>query len=287
MIIDSLSNFEYHARPDISNSQLDALEVGPWYWHAMHRAEGRPERKEKAGQMEGTLAHCTILEPDEFDDRYIVIPGDAPKKPTSAQRNAKKPSAETKDIIDWWESFDRDANGRIAITLEQCDVAWRQHEHAMSMPDFRESILCGKPELSVFWSDPVTGINCRCRPDLAAYFDSGVVLWDVKTYSTSDIHRFELQAARKSYHRQQAFYSDGWATETGSNPLAFVFLVVGMEYPWPIRAVQLPEIAEESGRMLYRRNLSSLIEAIAANNFGFPQRIEIADWPRYATIVSD
>jgi hypothetical protein len=67
---------------------------------------------------EGTLLDCILFEPESFHDRFFIMP-DHIKKPTSAQINAKKPSADTLEQITTWESIQIQIGKRIVINKEQ------------------------------------------------------------------------------------------------------------------------------------------------------------------------
>ena len=67
---------------------------------------------------EGTLLDCILFEPECFQDRFFIMP-DHIKKPTSAQINAKKPSAETLEQIAVWEGIKERIGKRIVINEEQ------------------------------------------------------------------------------------------------------------------------------------------------------------------------
>jgi hypothetical protein len=71
---------------------------------------------------EGTLLDCVLFEPESFNDRFFIMP-EGIKKPTSAQINAKKPSAETLEQITAWESIQMKIGKRIVINKEQYDDA--------------------------------------------------------------------------------------------------------------------------------------------------------------------
>lgn len=71
---------------------------------------------------EGTLLDCLVFEPESFQDRFFIMP-EGIKKPTSAQINAKKPSAETLEQITAWESIEMKIGNRIVINQDQYDNA--------------------------------------------------------------------------------------------------------------------------------------------------------------------
>ncbi len=66
-----ISNEDYHAGDGVSKSQLDMVALSPalLQWQI---STGR-YRKLKALDM-GTALHCLLLEPEEFDKRFIVAP---------------------------------------------------------------------------------------------------------------------------------------------------------------------------------------------------------------------
>lgn len=279
-----LSNEEYHSGPGVSNSGLGQIDVSPYYYWAMNLNPDRPERKDRAGQLEGTLAHCAILEPGEFTSRYVMLPADAPRRPTEAQWNAKNPSPESRAAMDWWLAWNSQNSGKVVITVDQYDTAMRQAESAWRIRDFRDAIDGGGiAESSAFWFDRETGVLCRCRPDFAYRMAGGTVLFDVKTYSSADPQEFARQAARKTYHRQDAMYSEGYEMASGSPTLAFVFIAVETEYPWQATAMELEPASRAAGYAKYRSNLKTYAECMRTNDWpGYSTSIEQIELPSYA-----
>jgi hypothetical protein len=72
---------------------------------------------------DGTLLDCIVFEPQKFDEKFFIVPDDAPKKPTKAQRNAKKPKPETLMQILKWDEIQAQVNGRIIVTSEEKEEA--------------------------------------------------------------------------------------------------------------------------------------------------------------------
>lgn len=275
---------DYHGGPGISKSGLDAIDRSPAYFYAMHLDPARPEPKERAGQLEGSLAHCAILEPDEFGKRYVVIPTDAPRRPTDAQWKAKNPSKDSLEAMSWWIDFLENNPGKTVISAKEYDTAWRQSEAVRRLPDVAEALATGWAEESAYWIDPETGELCRCRPDWNhPCGDAGTILLDVKTYSDASPAEFARQVARKRYHRQDAFYSDGYSIASGREVLAFVFVAVETDYPFLASATMLDDAAREQGRIDYRRPLD-LYAACKKSGFwpGYSAGIETISLPAWA-----
>lgn len=255
----------YHGGEGISKTGLDRIARSPAHFYAFTLDPSRPPEKERAGQLEGQLAHCAILEPGEFDKRYIVGP--------DVNRNTKA-----------WKEFLESAGGRIAIKPDQREAAMRQAESVRRLPDIAEALATGNPEVSAYWTDPRTGVLCRCRPDwVHPVGDDAVILLDVKTYSDASPEEFARQCARKAYHKQAAYYSDGYAAASGKRVLAFIFVAVETDWPHAASATMLDDQAIEQGRIEYRRNLETYAQCLKTGQWpGYSTGIETVSLPRWA-----
>ncbi|SAL59393.1 exonuclease VIII [Caballeronia peredens] len=269
-IVEGLDIAAYHAMEPISKSGLDSLDLSPAIFWARHRDPLRPAPKEKAGQLEGNLAHCEILEPGEFNNRYVVGP--------TLNRNTKA-----------WKEFVEANAGRVAIQSDQSEAARRQAVSVWSLPDIGDVLANGMPEVSAFWIDDETGSECRCRPDwVHPVGDDKVILADVKTYSIASPGEFRRQVARKRYDVQAAYYSDGYAKASGKEVLGFIFLAVETEWPFAANAFMLDEESIESGRIKYRENLRTYAECMRTEKWpGYSTGIDIIRLPQWALITEE
>ncbi|AQW32695.1 PD-(D/E)XK nuclease-like domain-containing protein [Ralstonia syzygii subsp. celebesensis] len=256
----------YHAdKTAISKSGLDQIAQAPFIYYSRSLDPLRPPEPQKAGQLEGNLAHCATLEPDEFDKRYVVGP--------DVLRSTKV-----------WKEFAKEHADRIAIKPDQYETAWRQGDSIRMLPQIREALKTGRAEVSARWIDPDTGVRCRCRPDWEHPTGSKTVkLLDVKTYSSAAAEEFKHQVARKAYHVQDAFYSDGFAIASGKKVEEFVFVVVETEWPFAAAAYTLGKDSREEGYFEYRR-LLDIYERCLRNNVwpGYADKTTEIDMPPYA-----
>ena len=277
---------QYHGGPGISKSGLDDINRSGLHYYALHLDPKRPPRTERAGQLEGNLAHCAILEPDTFMDRYAFAPEGAPQRPTEAMINAKNPSESSRERVAYWDDFMRRNGDKTIITSSQYDVAMRQAESVRALPEIRDALARtgGKAEVSAYWIDEVTGELCRCRPDFVVPVgDSQVIVLDVKTYSDASGNEFRRQVLRKRYHVQDAFYSDGFREATGAEVLAFIFVAVETDWPFAANAVMLDEASRELGRTEYRRDLDKFHQCKQSGVWpGYSSEIELITLPNYA-----
>ena len=277
-----ISSAEYHAMPALSNTGLGYLARSPEIFYARTLDPNRPPERERAGQLEGTLAHCAILEPEEFAKRYATVPEGAPRRPTEAQWNAKKPSEESIAAMEWWRAWNSENADREVITAAQYETAMRQAESVRRLPEIAELLSAGEPETSALWTDPATGVLCKCRPDWTHPAGDGVILMDVKTYQSASPLEFSRQIARKGYYRQDAHYSIGFEIAAGVPVLGFVFVAVETEYPYSSCAVMLDDTAKAQGRRECRRLTDLYAECLKRNEWpGYSSAIELVGLPKY------
>lgn len=264
-VVHGLDINEYHGMAPISKSGLDSIDLSPAIYYARHLDPNRPPSRERAGQLEGNLAHCAILEPEEFEKRYVIGP--------TLNRNTKE-----------WKAFVSANPGRIAIQHDQYEAATRQARSVNELPEMRDVLASGHAEVSAFWVDEEAGVECRCRPDFVHEVDdASVILLDVKTFSDPSPNEFARQCARKAYAKQASFYTDGYEKASGKTVRAFIFLAVGNEWPYAASAMMLDEDSLESGRRHYKRNLRTYAECIRTGHWpGFSTGITLIRLPMWA-----
>lgn len=263
-LIHGLDIEAYHGGPGISKSGLTDMEQSPFHYYAKHLDPKRPAPKERTGQLEGALAHCAILEPFEFDKRYVVGP--------NCRRGTKE-----------WTAFEDNNPGKVVIKPDQYETAMRQADSVRRLPEARALLDNGVAEVSAYWIDPDTGVLCRCRPDFVSPVnEGGVILADVKTFSDASPAEFSRQAGRKGYHMQAAYYTDGYGEAAKLLVHAFVFLAVETEYPYAACAMALDPDSEAVGRATYRALLQRYAACQATDRWpAYSDAIELITLPRY------
>src|SRR5690606_32160586 len=135
---------------------------------------------------------------------------------------APKCDRRTKAGKEDWQLFEQEADGKQVVPVDVYDEAMRVAE-SVRKNQLACSILSRAKfiEQSKRWRDGESGLTLKCRPDIVC--DEMIV--DLKTCRDASPQGFARAAADLGYHRQHAFYVDGWAKATGE-VLPFVFIAV-------------------------------------------------------------
>lgn len=267
LILDGLTNTDYHAGPGLSVSGAKRLLVTPYHYHALTGERTAPPKAPTPGMMNGTLVHCLVLEPDEFGLRYVVGP--------DADVRSKA-----------WKEFGAAAlaMGLEVISQVMYDRARGQAEALRAVPEVAELLREGIAEQSVFWRDEAHGLLLKCRPDWRAPVShgAGIVLLDVKTCADASDEGFASACAKFGYYMQDPWYCEGVAAATGLRVEGMVFGVVENEYPFAARAFMLSDEARAAGREQYAKARATYAACLTRGDWpGYPPGIAVIDLPRW------
>lgn len=263
----------YRQAPGINQSLLKPFERSP-----AHYKQSLADKHEPTPQMVlGTLVHLLVLE-GGFGGRVIEKPD--VKRPSITAINAKRQSDETKERIEFWAKFDKEAEGRILATREQIDIAESVTKSIQSHKAARAALCSDGEEVSLFANlETEHGIVLRkCRIDKP----NGNCIVDIKT--TTDARDFERTLWTYKYHRQAAYYLDIWnavfAPDFKEN---FVFIIAETEPPFGVIVRQLDAEAIERGRDEYRTLLRRFAKCVAEDYWPcYDDEIRTIGLPKWA-----
>ncbi|UNY40260.1 exonuclease [Paracoccus phage vB_PmaP_KLEP18-1] len=247
----NIPNKDYHAGAGVSKSGL-------WQIHKFspaHYAYAPPEERNHFDI--GEAGHIAVLEPDTFEARVHCGPED---------RRGKK----------WLAAKDEcDAAGWLLLTSGDYDKALKIRDTIHADTTLNHLITRGDRmiEASGYWTDPQTGMLCRCRPDLWRR-DLRLQI-DLKTTVSARQEDFARSVVNYGYHAQEAFYTDGWS-QTGNQVDAFLFVAVEKKDPFCFSLYELPPSIVDEGRAIMRKSLGRYAECVATQT-----------WPGYATGVQE
>lgn len=182
-----ISAEEYHASPGISNSHLVNLQKTPLHYQTWLTEE----RKDSDEMRIGRAAHCLILEPNTFLNRYIVCPK------VDKRTNAGK---------EIWAKIEAEAEGREIIPDWMCAQVENIKNHFEKKIERSPygALFQGLVEYSFYWIQD--GVLCKCRPDVITR--AGIIT-DLKITSDASENEFQRSIAKFGYAMQAAWYLRG------------------------------------------------------------------------------
>lgn len=278
-LVSGLSNEEYHGAPGVSKSKLDKLARSP----AHYLAYLDEPRRETPALRFGRLIHMAVLEPEAL--MLSSVPPDAPPRPTSRQRTAKKPSQDSLDAIKWWDEFDEANAGCVIVSADESEQIRRIQDSIYRHPEARGLLEApGQSEVSAWFydqdRDEATGELCKCRPD--RLMDMGDIL-DLKSCEDASPAGFGRSAAKYRYYVQGALYLDGMEATTKARGGSFGFIAFEKEPPFAVAVYVLRPQDVELGREEYRRNLAILAQCKINRHWpGYSEQAQFLSLPGWA-----
>lgn len=253
-----ISNTEYHQRDEISKSQLDIFHGNK---NGLQWLKDCPVDDEKIETFDfGTACHEILLEPDAFKNNFVVAPN------LNMRTNAGKEEMRL---------FKIEHEAKKILAFDEYKKLSLMRESVMADPAARHWIEAqGVAEGSWFWTDPDTGVECRCRPDkdiVGTRF-----LMDIK--STDTIKKFNFSVDDYRYYVQDPFYTDG-LTANGVEKNEMVFLVMQKHIEcgrYPVKCVTLPLDVKQFGRDEYKRDLENLAKYREKNKIVLADSLEMS-----------
>lgn len=254
-----LSNADYHGSNAISKTGLDLFSKDA---SALEWSKKCPVDKEKLKTLDfGDAMHAICLEPERLKSDFVVMP--AFNLRTNVGKEEKK-------------VFEAEHEDSKIITSDDHKKLTLMFESIMAHPTARDLIEAeGIEEQSHYWTDPDTGILCKCRPDKS--ISNSRFLVDVKT--TETLAKFHFSVDDYRYYVQDPFYIDGFNASTGEEKDTFIFLVIQKTIElgrYPVACVQLPREVVAFGRDVYKANLEQYKHFLEVGNTNPIQEIQVS-----------
>lgn len=236
VIRDDLTAEEYHAdRTSVSSSGLRAL-LAPGCPAQFKYDRDNPPAPKREFDL-GHAAHKLVL-------------GEGPEFKVIDYPDYKKKAAQQ-------ERDDAHAAGLVPLLTKEHDqvqaMADAIRRHPIAGPLFTPGT--GRAELSLYWTDPATGVRCRVRPDWLKEMPGLALGVDYKTIRSADPETVSRAIRDHSYHQQDALYTDGiWAALQPAD-VRFVFVFQSKTAPYLITVRELTQQDRDIGRARNERAL--------------------------------
>lgn len=247
--------------------------------HFRHWCEDPDAEKSTPALAFGKAFHCATLEPDVFAQTYAVQPVNPPPR-YDHLRNAKNRGDSTREAHAFWDRWDAEHAGRIALSAPDYDRAQRMADSVRAHPVAAGLLVGGDREVTFRWIDPETGLACKSRKDL---YLRGEYVMDLKSCTDASPEGFARSVIRYEYDVQQGHYLAG-VHECGDEALRhFIFLAVESEAPYVCQPHVLDTRAQERGWNLRQRAIKRQAECLKAGRWpGYSDQVNELSFPAYA-----
>ena len=247
----NLSPEAYHQGPGISRSGLMAFKRSPYHYWYKHLNPDYKSESATPAQILGNALHTYILEPDEFEKRYFVVP---------------KFNKVTKEGKERWQKIKSELGKKETLSATQYQTL--QYMAASLKKNKLATQLIAKAEIeqSLYWTDPDTGILCKCRPDILR----NNLVCDLKTAQDGCPRSFQYAAFDYGYYIQAAMIQEALKHLKQKIIKDFLFLIIEKSPPYVISVYQLDQTSLEQGRYEFKTLLRR-----------YQQCLETNDWPSY------
>lgn len=272
-LIEKMSNDEYHARSEFSSSQLKDILRSSAHFYSKNILK-EVERESKSAMDFGTLAHTLFLEPEQFENEFVIAP---------------KFDRRTKDGKAQALAFEEANQGKILVDQEQVDEAHRIVANLKKLSSYADmQNHYGMPEASIFFVDPEFGLELRIRPDWhiapCKSFPYGLIL-DLKTTTDARPHSFSKKCSDFGYDLSAAMYREGFQQyyQTDEKP-PFLLLVAESSIPFNVKQYKASDLFLSVGEVRYRKSKELLAESLLINEWdGYSTDLEELFLPSYMT----
>lgn len=221
-----MTETEYRQHPAISRSDLWYIHESPekFRWHMDH-----PEPP-TAALLFGQVVHKLVLQPDDFDSEFAVMPDvDGRTVEGKAARAA----------------FFTDSVGKTVIDANTYSTA-KDMAAVLHKAPFVDRLLRGDREKPYFWTDELTGEQCKCRVDCITQVGEKLIVVDYKTAADASGDAFMRDAVRYGYTLQAGMYLEGTQADS------FVFIVQEKKPPYSVNILEADAAFIQKGRDLFR-----------------------------------
>lgn len=248
------------------------------------------EQKETADMQWGSLIDTMWTESASvFASQYVILPEDAPQRPTEAMLNASKPSASSLARQQWWAEFEARASGKTVITHQQ----WMDAKSAVSMLNqntlAREIHEVSEKQVALVGENPILpGTQAKCLFDLlptSGPFVDAIV--DLKTSGLGmEGNQLVKTMWRFDYVVKLAFYGI-LAEAAGFGPRPRGILIwQNASYPWDVHVREIDQADMALGRQVAINRVNALTRLDASKlHLHYDtslKTISLADWQRQA-----
>ncbi len=226
-----------------------------------------PPKEPSDSLVLGRAAHCLILGDEVFDHAFVLLPEDAPRKPTAPQVAAYARTGFWSDVARecgmWWREFTDLVGNRSVVTQEQMQRISYMAENLAASPEAVTALTSALTEISLIWQDEATGLWVKSRPDCIP--DNGYDFGDLKTFAPKG-GDLTIAAQRSvtefGYAQQMALAMEGAERVLGQSGDNCMLVFVMTSEPYEVVPILLEPEALYWARVLNRKALDQIAHGI-------------------------
>lgn len=254
----------YHG--DLTSVSSSTLKTVVSKTPAHAKADLETPRAQTPALLLGRAVHCRVLEPESYPARYAVAP---------------KVDRRTREGKATWDAFTQAHPGAAILSEEDGATVEAIAAAIQAHPIAHHAVRGGHAELSGWYRDPETGVQCRIRPDYLRA--AGGIMADVKTALDASPGAFQRSIHGLGYHVQAAMYAAGFEAIIGDPLRDFLFITAEKSRPYAVAVYRLEEDALAVGRRLYRAALRTWADCLERGTWpAYSDRIESITLPTWA-----
>lgn len=246
------TNAEYHGyREAISKSRLANMSVCPAYFKW---CEDNPQEPSE-DMVLGSAFHKIVLEPETFDKEFMIMP--------HFDRRTKEGRLGYENLMN------KVQGGAITlITQEQYYTICGMRDSIMANP-YAIKLINGNVEQSMYFTDELTKVECKCRPDVWRKVADRVVITDLKSAKSVMPNDFMRDCVKYHYDLQTAMYRDGASKVLGvpKDNIDFVFIAVEKKPPYLLNIMQADTYVIQKGEADFREFIGTYAECKQTDNW--------------------
>ena len=203
----------------VTNSMLSKLNKSPLELYAY--MQGELDSSTQALNF-GKAFHMAVLEPEKMN---MVAVFDGKRKVGKA-----------------WDVFQAENDGKLILTQDEMHTLESMYARINSNPMACEAMMLDldhtQTEVVNIWN--ANNLWCKGKADIVS-FDKGVMV-DLKTTSNASPREFERSVYKYGYHRQAAYYLDGFGLHT------FTIVAIEKKFPYNMGVYTLSPETVQKGR---------------------------------------
>lgn len=268
----SIDSETYHASEGISSSGLKLMARSPAHYWARYLDPAREPKEDTPSLLLGKQIHTAVLEPGKYMSGYYQLPD-------KYNRATKAGKAE----YEYHEAKAKEA-GQDLISKENHAICQKIAEGVRTHPSASYLFdMAGMTEQSFYWTDPETGVLCKCRPDKLIKVNGRLVVLDLKSTTDASARSFSRDAYNYGYHLSAEFYRQGVAAVSGLEVSAFILAAYEKESPFACAFYEVDAEMMAHARAEIRTLLRRYAECRAADEWpGYPEEIQPITLPNWA-----